>query len=100
LYAFNNIPYAEQPVGNLRFSVPILPTGNSSTINNGSTSVMCMQAASERLLETYAQTYGVSVEVVANVLYAQAGQTEACLALDVYVPEGIFNNRTEATGKG
>jgi hypothetical protein len=98
IYAFSNIPYAEQPVGDRRFSVPVLPTGSSSNINNGSENVICMQAASERVLEQYAAQYGVSVEQVAEIFYATAGQTEDCLALYVYVPEAIFNNRTAAKG--
>ncbi|KUI53127.1 Lipase 2 [Cytospora mali] len=81
-YIFSNIPYAEQPVDDLRFNVVGLPTGNSSTVNNGSTDVMCMQAYPEWIVELEAEAYGVSTEVMEEILYAQSGQTEACLMLD------------------
>ncbi|KAH8886626.1 alpha/beta-hydrolase [Thozetella sp. PMI_491] len=94
LYIFSNIPYADQPVGALRFSAPVLPTGKSSHTNNGSTNVICMQAASKQLLEQKAALYGISLEEITALLYGAAAQTEACLALDVYVPESVFNNRS------
>lgn len=41
--AFKNIPYAEPPVGELRFLEPIPLTSWNEEINNGSTSRVCPQ---------------------------------------------------------
>ena len=35
---------------------------------------------------------GAPVEVVEEVLWNEAGQTEACLVLDVYVPAKTFSD--------
>ncbi|KAE9372710.1 alpha/beta-hydrolase [Stipitochalara longipes BDJ] len=93
-HIFRNIPYAVQPVGDLRFSKPVLPIGSNSSVNNGSVNVMCMQATPAWLLADEAIPYNISLAEITEVLDNLAGQTEACLALDVYVPKGIFNNRT------
>ncbi|PMD32509.1 alpha/beta-hydrolase [Hyaloscypha variabilis F] len=92
-HIFGNIPYAVQPVGDLRFSKPVLPVGNSSNVNNGSVDVMCMQASPAWLLANLAESYNISLAQFTEIFDNLLGQTEACLALDVYVPEGIFNNR-------
>lgn len=75
-----------------------LPTGTSSTVNQGSTDYMCYQAYPEWIIEEEASAYGVSVELMEQILYAAAGQTEACLLLDVYVPSGIFSSNSTAKG--
>lgn len=75
-----------------------LPTGNSSTINNGSTDLICYQAYPGWILEEEAASYGVSVEVIEELLLAEAGQTESCLVLDVYVPSGVFSGNSTSKG--
>lgn len=97
-YLFSNVPYAEQPTGHLRFQRVSLPTANSSTMNNGSSDVICMQAYPEWIVQLQAEAYGVSVDVMTQILYAESGQTEACLVLDVYVPAAVFDGN--ATSKG
>jgi carboxylesterase type B len=98
-YLFSNIPYSEQPVGSLRFSAPGLPTGSSSSINNGSVDVQCMQSTASWLLAQEATANGISLAQITQIFYTQAGQTEACLVLDVHVPKGIFDNSTASKGK-
>ncbi|KAL1859819.1 hypothetical protein Daus18300_009409 [Diaporthe australafricana] len=95
-YIFSNIPYAEQPTDDLRFHTVGLPQGNSSVVNDGSTDVICMQAYPEWIIELTAQSNGVSTEVVEQILRSQAGQTEACLVLDVYVPANVLRRNATA----
>ncbi|KAI3396190.1 hypothetical protein diail_393 [Diaporthe ilicicola] len=95
-YVFSNIPYAEQPTGDLRFRTVGLPQGNDSVINDGSTDVICMQSYPEWIIELTAQSNGVSTEVMEQILRSQAGQTEACLMLDVYVPVKVFQRNATA----
>lgn len=61
--------------------------------------MICMQAYPEWIVELQAEAYGVSTEVMSEILYAESGQTEACLALDVYVPTGIFDGNTSSKGQ-
>ncbi|KAH8673786.1 Alpha/Beta hydrolase protein [Xylariales sp. PMI_506] len=90
-YLFSNIPYAEQPVGDLRFQKVSLPTGSNSTVNDGgSVEIECMQAYPEWIVALEAAAYGLDVATMAAVLDTAAGQTESCLYLDVYVPVDIF----------
>lgn len=58
-----------------------------------------MQAYPEWIVELQAEAYGVSTEVMEEILYAESGQTEACLALDVYVPAGVFDGNTSSKGQ-
>lgn len=59
---------------------------------------MCMQAYPEWIVELQAEAYGVSTEVMMEILYAESGQTEACLVLDVYVPSGVFDGNFTSKG--
>ncbi|KAH6654298.1 Alpha/Beta hydrolase protein [Truncatella angustata] len=91
-YLFSNIPYAQQPIGDLRFREPILPAGTNSTVNSGSTSnIECMQAYPEWIIELQAAANGVDVATMAYLLYNSGAQTESCLVLDIYVPTDIYN---------
>ncbi|KAG6363663.1 hypothetical protein INS49_008764 [Diaporthe citri] len=93
-YIFSNIPYAEQPTGDLRFHTVGLPQGNSSGVNNGLEDMICMQSYPKWIIELTAQSNGVSTEVMEQIMLSQAGQTEACLALDVHVPTDVFEKNT------
>ncbi|KAJ4423137.1 hypothetical protein N0V82_002266 [Gnomoniopsis sp. IMI 355080] len=96
-YIFSNVPYADQPVGDKRFQKVGLPSGSSSTVNNGSTDQICYQAYPQWIIEEEAEAYGLSDEEMEEILYSAAGQTEACLLLNVYVPTGVFaSNSSEA----
>lgn len=59
-------------------------------MNNGSTDSICYQGYPQWIIEEEAEAYGVSDEVMEEILYSEAGQTEACLLLDVRVPAGVF----------
>lgn len=59
-------------------------------MNNGSTDAICYQGYPQWIIEEEAEAYGVSAEVMEEILYSAAGQTEACLMLDVRVPAGVF----------
>jgi len=83
-------------VGDLRFQLPVAITGNSSTVNNGSTAAICVQGAPLWSIEEDAEQTGLPVEEVEEFLWTEAGQTEACLVLDVYVPASTFNNGSAA----
>lgn len=97
-HIFSNIPYAEQPTGDLRFHTVELPQGNSSVVNNGLEDVICMQSYPKWIIELTAQSNGVSTEVMEQIMLSQAGQTEACLVLDVYVPANVFKRNTTEPG--
>ncbi|KAI8631851.1 carboxylesterase [Xylariaceae sp. FL1651] len=79
-YVFSNIPYAQQPIGDLRFRKPVPITKKSSKVNAGAQDVECYQAYPEWVLQQ-ATSEAAVVETV---------QTESCLVLDVYVPTDIF----------
>lgn len=75
-YAFKGIPFAEPPVGDLRFKSP-MPPGPWSGVRNGSApSPICPQ------IDILSYMTG-SLQVLGN---------EDCLYLDVYVPEKNASN--------
>ncbi|KAI1878015.1 uncharacterized protein JN550_000197 [Neoarthrinium moseri] len=91
-YIFKNVPYAEQPIGDFRFQKSVLPTGASSSVNDGgSADLECMQAYPGWVVELQAAAYGVDVATMAYILYNAGNQTESCLLLDIYVPASIYD---------
>lgn len=57
-----------------------------------------MQSYPKWIIELTAQSNGVSTEVMEQIMLSQAGQTEACLMLDVYVPTNVFKSNTTELG--
>lgn len=115
-YNFSNIPYAEPPIGPLRFSKPIPPQQtNNSTINNGSIEHICPQgqpfinAINTQFLEYYIadNTSTFPFAQLNESLYAESTAqlvppqdprvSEDCLLLDVMVPQQVFENSTTPT---
>ena len=112
-YNFSNIPYAEPPIGALRFSKPIPPQQSSkSDINNGSIEHICPQgqpfinAINTKFLQYYIadNTSAFPFAQLNESLYAESTAqlvtpqdprvSEDCLLLDVMVPRRIFDDRT------
>lgn len=57
-----------------------------------------MQAYPEWIIELQAKSYCIDTDLMREMLYAQPGQTEACLMLDVYVPTKVFDGNVPSTG--
>ncbi|CAJ2509188.1 Uu.00g142140.m01.CDS01 [Anthostomella pinea] len=89
-YIFSNVPYAEQPIDALRFQKPTAPTGNFSDVNKGTNDVMCMQAYPLWIIQLLASDNKTAYAAKTDEFLDAAGQTEACLVLDVRVPVDVF----------
>ena len=108
VYNFSNIRYAQPPVGDLRFSAPVPPTGRNPAVQNGNVGVICPQAEPVWLAIavnfTAAYVQGLPFNFTASNLALEAElasgasappdprTTEDCLFLDVLVPKHIFDN--------
>ena len=101
-YNFKNIPYAEPPVGNLRFRLPVPRISINRTINDGTEPRSCYQQGS-----TFFQ---YSFPLIINKLIAAGifppagpppvtppGQSEDCLFLDVRVPKAVYDAQAAGT---
>ncbi|KAK1253983.1 hypothetical protein MKX08_007978 [Trichoderma sp. CBMAI-0020] len=106
-YNFTNIPFAEPPLGALRFNAPIPPKGRKLGIQNGSVGKVCPQATPKWLaMSTLFNAAFANHQLPFNVTEAnealsklpplpQDGRTtEDCLVLDVLVPQKVFDTRT------
>jgi carboxylesterase type B len=109
-YSFNNIRYAQPPVGDLRFAAPVPPAGRNPVLQNGSFSPICPQALpawssiGNAFVRAFAAGNASSFNYTAAVVALSAAsanttsyqpspqETEDCLFLDVVVPKKIFDN--------
>ncbi|KAH9224034.1 Alpha/Beta hydrolase protein [Leptodontidium sp. 2 PMI_412] len=108
-FNFSNIRFGQPPVGPLRFSPPLAPSGRNTTVNNGQNSIVCPQVgpawiseATEfitdlltgRNISEYTHPSMIpdpSTTNLASLLMPGPGVSEDCLFLDVIVPEKVFN---------
>ncbi|KAK5994298.1 Carboxylesterase patB [Cladobotryum mycophilum] len=104
LYNFTNIPYAEPPLGQLRWNAPVPPKGRKDGIQDGSVGKICPQQNPDWLnigflfAAAYATNklpfnYTLAKEIVSHLPPAPADPriTEDCLVLDVLVPKTVFD---------
>lgn len=117
-YNFSNIPYAQQPIGELRFQAAkqIEDQKGNLPLNDGQTSVVCPQSQvgwfsyAEEFLKDF---YEANEELDAKWSYPLSpkynyswstdvpvakGQSESCLTLDVMVPKRIYDKRNDFDG--
>ncbi|KAI9710447.1 MAG: hypothetical protein M1812_007415 [Candelaria pacifica] len=110
LFVFNNIRFGEPPVGDLRFAAPVEAQQNL-TIQSGLDERICIQGfptwtqlgATWLPLYLSGNTAGIDGFLANPPLLDPTKlpamgptETEDCLFLDVVVPQGIFENRTES----
>ncbi len=98
-YSFKNIPYAEPPVGDLRFALPVARVTVNRTIDDGSSPRVCPSAGQG----WFQYSLPLVIEtMIAGGLTPPAGaqvpsttpQSEDCLLLDVTVPKAVFDAQT------
>ncbi len=97
-YSFDNIPYAEPPVGQLRFRPPIPKITINRTVNDGSVSRICPQAngawlgiSVPFLIETITGQTLPASDPSAGAPAADPRESEDCLYLDVKTPRAVFD---------
>src|SRR6266536_6503747 len=64
LYNFSNIRYAAPPLGDLRFSAPVPPTGRNTTVNDGQSRAICPQGFAPTLALIPLELEGVNASTV------------------------------------
>jgi cholinesterase len=113
VYNFSNIRYAQPPVGNLRWALPVPPFGRDSIVRDGSVGRICPQGTPDWFLisalfspyiltgNTSAFNYTQAQEALQAFLATGASLqapdsriTEDCLFLDVFTPKAVFDSAT------
>ncbi|PKS08063.1 hypothetical protein jhhlp_006675 [Lomentospora prolificans] len=101
-YSFKNIPYAEAPVGELRFQAPVPRVTVNRTIDDGSNTRICHQASGSYfpyslalVATTIATTCDARPNNLAGIPPTNASESEDCLLLDVHVPKLIWKHRRD-----
>ncbi|TVY37789.1 Carboxylesterase, partial [Lachnellula occidentalis] len=111
-YNFSNIPYAQPPLGHLRFQAPVpFDTGYTTTrkpVNDGSRFSVCPQGApawgvvaAKWLTEGLGainQSAGYQPPNITELPAAAYGTSEDCLVLDILSPKRIFESRGKGPG--
>ncbi|KAI1319952.1 carboxylesterase [Xylariaceae sp. FL0255] len=98
-YIFSNVPYAQDPIGELRFKEPqAIPKQNSKylTINKGETYYECVQGYPEWVIEEEESSSSKRATSAATGNFSNPTQSESCLLLDIYVPAKTFERGAEA----
>ena len=114
IYNFTNIPYAQPPVGPLRFAAPLPLGGRIAGLQNGSVGKICPQVipAWQTIGLEFVEA-AVTGDLPFNFSAAEAAlknasstpvvmdprTTEDCLVLDVLVPKSIFDARQHVRSK-
>ena len=81
-YTFSNIPFAEPPLGPLRFAAPIPPRTDRSVIRTGDSTKICPQGWPDWITTALNSTPPIDPR-----------ESEDCLYLDVHVPKKVFEQR-------
>ncbi|KAM6477064.1 alpha/beta-hydrolase [Trichoderma sp. SZMC 28011] len=105
-YNFTNIPYAEPPVGNLRWRAPIPPKGVQKTIQDGSIGKICPQQSPNWTITAIQFATAWATNQLPSFNFTEAEEianstpqttdprtTEDCLVLDVIVPKAVLDKK-------
>lgn len=104
LYTFRNIRYAQPPVGDLRWALPLPPSGRDHQVQNGSTSRVYPQGLPRWFSINSIFSYYFRNNIVDQFNYSsveaditsqpdgeEPGMTDDCLFLDAIVPEAVLS---------
>ncbi|KAL7943995.1 Alpha/Beta hydrolase protein [Trichoderma barbatum] len=109
-YNFTNIPYAEPPIGSLRWRAPIPPQGVKKTIQDGSIGKACPQTSPNWTITAvqFATAWATNqlpfnfteAEKIANSTPQPTDPrtTEDCLVIDVIVPKAVLGKKKSHGG--
>ncbi|KAK3385245.1 Alpha/Beta hydrolase protein [Podospora didyma] len=114
-YKFQNIRFAQAPLGNLRFRAPVPPKINRTAIQIGAETRTCPQGVPDWQAKAYVAiskystpNYPFNLEAwVKDLLNGQplrapwnAVSSEDCLFLDVHVPKKVFKAKSQGRNPG
>ncbi|KAK1750997.1 Alpha/Beta hydrolase protein [Echria macrotheca] len=101
-YSFNNIPYAEPPLGPLRFRLPVPLVSINRTINDGTAPRRCFQISAPWFQYSLPLVFAKLAEggitpPAGPPPSPPPGQSEDCLVLDVSVPKAVYDAKVAGT---